>query len=169
MENHTGSGIPHHRPDTLPHVRPVAMDPAFGTRRLIRRQGAPVQPPPGVFNERPALRAGHGPFMVSPAVKADHLFHQSFLRSHRIPVRFQQNPPLPDSPDTGSKNSIIIFPRKKDGRYKSRRHWFCLELAVGFEPTTCALRVHCSTPEPRQPEKVHGDCPRKRPSPPHHA
>jgi hypothetical protein len=34
-----------------------------------------------------------------------------------------------------------------------------MELMVGFEPTTCALRVRCSTPEPHQHAIIILTCP----------
>ena len=48
----------------------------------------------------------------------------------------------PHKPKIITKKTKTLRPLKLQG--------FLMELPVGFEPTTCALRMRCSTPEPRK-------------------
>ncbi len=76
-QGHARAGIAHHHPDTLTHIRPVAVDRAARAAGLALLVGASLQPRQGVIQHGAAFGAQIRAIAVlAAAVKSQHRFQR---------------------------------------------------------------------------------------------
>lgn len=75
MKDHPWPGPSHDLPDSLFHLRPVAMDGTFLASGLILAETASVQAAMGIVQQLPAAGAQFGMSFALPAIEAYHLLH----------------------------------------------------------------------------------------------
>ena len=73
VEDHPGAGKNHDRPNSLPHLRPIAMHLAVGAEGFRLHKGASVTALPGIPIQGGALGAKSFPAVMFLAVQGDHL------------------------------------------------------------------------------------------------
>lgn len=79
VNQHPGPGIPHHLANLLPSFRRIAVNGAFGAKRLFLPEGAGVQPAVGIGFQFVAFWTCVKIMLLAPAVDTDHLADHFFL------------------------------------------------------------------------------------------
>jgi hypothetical protein len=79
IEKHPGSGVSHHLPDPLLHLRFVAVYLAESARAFVRFERTTFQPLPAICQQFLARRAQLFVAFFFPAIEPDHLLYNFLL------------------------------------------------------------------------------------------